>query len=99
MTDIIDQNTDTVEGILALLRGRLARGVSPHQTGDSFPFAAFLVAMNTLHDEALDQDMLALCVKKLKAGQEVDSAAALSGFTRQYIDAAYRVINRESDQA
>lgn len=99
MTDTTTQNTDTVEGLVNLLRGRLARGERPTQNGDSFPMLEFMEAMNIVHDEMLDQEALALCVLRLKTVLRCDPAATLSGFTQQYIDAAFRVISREQSPA
>lgn len=95
MTDTIIQNTDTVEGLVSLLRGRLARGERPTQNGDSFPMFTLMEAMNIVHDEMLDQEELALCVLRLKTVLACEPGATLSGFTPQYKDAAFRVINRE----
>lgn len=99
MTNTPAQNTDTVEGIADLLRGRLARGERPTQNGDSFSMAALMEAMNIVHDEMLDQEVLARCALRLKSVLACDAAANLSGFTQQYIDAAFRAINREQPLA
>lgn len=100
MTDTTIPNacydTETVEGLANLLRERLARGERPTQNGDSFSMYVLMEAMNIVHDEMLDQDMLAIHVSTLRgvlAG--VLSAPGLGSIPKNYLDAAYRVINRE----
>jgi hypothetical protein len=89
-------DTETVEGLANLLRERLARGEGPTQYGDSFSMFVLMEAMNIVHDEMLDQDMLAIHVTTLRgilAG--VLSAPGLGSIPKNYLDAAYRVINKE----
>lgn len=100
MTDITTpdtaQDTQSVEGIANLLRARFAAGEKFAQTGDDFPWHALLEAMNIVTDEMLDPDMLAIHVTTLRgvlAG--VLSAPGLGSIPKNYLDAAYRVINKE----
>jgi hypothetical protein len=88
-------DTETVEGIVNLLRERLARGERPTQNGDSFSMFLFMEAMNIVHDEMLDQDTLAQCVAQLKGVLTLQPEASVAGFTKPYVDAAFRVVNRE----
>lgn len=99
MTTTSVQNTDTVEGLVNLLRGRLARGERPTQNGDTFSLFELTEAMNIVHDEMLDQEVLGRCVQSLKSVLACDSAANLSGFTKQYVDAAFRIIGKEQSLA
>jgi hypothetical protein len=100
MTDTATLNTvhdtETVEGLANLLRERLARGERPTQNGDSFSMFILMEAMNIVHDETLDQDMLALHVSSLRGILSgALSPLGLGSIPKNYLDAAYRVINRE----
>jgi len=96
MTTITTPDTETIEGLATLLRGRFARGEQPMQNGDSFSMHLFMEAMNIVQDELLDQKLLEIHTYTLR-GVMVGafSALGLDSIPKNYLDAAYRVIDRE----